>query len=245
MQAAAEAKAYQQQHQQQQPYPNMPPPQQQPYPYMQPPQQQPDTTMPPPPPKQPPQLPRSGSVVADRVASGLLVGSQVLAAGIGRAASATSQGIANYAERQKKSKLPNEQPASVSPAVHTSIKVAGVAATAAAAVTGTLASLVGSASYAIAAGVASTLSGSSKKKKKQKGQKGAVEGEPQSEEEVTPEEQSALKTIGAAGLMSYVAVSWGEGMGGKGSWREGHGRKEQVARGACPLRASTAWHCCR
>jgi len=103
------------------------------------------------------------------------------------------------------------------------IKVAGVAASTAATVTGAVASVIGAASYSVAVSVASALSGSKKSGKRDNKkfkrvckacQKGCCAGGPQCADYVenapadvvTPEQRSALKVVGAAGLLAYVEV---------------------------------------
>jgi len=59
------------------------------------------------------ELPRTGSVVADKVAAGVLATGLALASGIGRAASAADVGIASYAEKQRATAQPNAKPVKV------------------------------------------------------------------------------------------------------------------------------------
>jgi hypothetical protein len=74
--------------------------------------------------------------------------------------------------------------------------MAGTVASSAAYVTGKLAALVGQASYATALAIAKTLPGHKKRSS----------GSSSSSEIVTPEERSALHTVGAAGLVAFVDV---------------------------------------
>lgn len=77
------------------------------------------------------------------------------------------------------------------------LAVAGTVASSAAYVTGKLAALVGQASYATALAIAKSLPGHKKQAKRSSGS---------SSEIVTPEERSALHTVGAAGLVAFVDV---------------------------------------
>jgi hypothetical protein len=80
-------------------------------------------------------------------------------------------------------------------AVARRLAMAGTVASSAAYVTGKLAALVGQASYATALAIAKTLPGH---KKRSSGSS--------TSEIVTPEERSALHTVGAAGLVAFVDV---------------------------------------
>jgi len=142
-----------------------------------------------------PQLAPSGNATADKVAAGLVWGGEALASGVTRVASTASGMIQNYVEKQTKEGKPGEA-AKVSPALKTSLKVVAKVAAMTASVTGRLAALVGDASYATALAIAKAMPGHEKRKSAPAANTG----------EVTPEERSALKTVGAAGLMAYVQV---------------------------------------
>jgi hypothetical protein len=77
------------------------------------------------------------------------------------------------------------------------LAMAGTVASSAAYVTGKLAALVGQASYATALAIAKTLPGHKKR---------STGSSSSSSEIVTPEERSALHTVGAAGLVAFVDV---------------------------------------
>lgn len=145
-----------------------------------------------------PQLPSSGKqTTADKVAAGLVLGGAVVATAVGKAAAATANAISSYASKQAANGKPNEKPATISPTFKTGLAVAGTVASSAAYVTGKLAALVGQASYATALAIAKSLPGHKKQAKRSSGS---------SSEIVTPEERSALHTVGAAGLVAFVDV---------------------------------------
>jgi hypothetical protein len=137
-------------------------------------------------------LPSSGNPTADRVAAGLLLGGTAVASAVGRAAAATADAINGYTRKQMDKQQPNTSPATISPTFKKGLAMAGSIASSAAYVTGKLAALVGQASYATALAIAKSLPGHKKKKK--------------NGELVTPEERSALHTVGAAGLVAFVDV---------------------------------------
>eukprot|EP00878_Enallax_costatus_P020376 GHUV01021533.1.p1 GENE.GHUV01021533.1~~GHUV01021533.1.p1 ORF type:complete len:408 (+),score=149.45 GHUV01021533.1:217-1440(+) len=136
-------------------------------------------------------LPSSGNATADRVAAGLVLGGSMVASAVGRAAAATADAIHGYAQKQISNSKPNEKSATISPTFSKGLALAGSVASSAAYVTGKLASVVGGASYAVALAIAKTLPGHKKKKPG---------------ELVSPEERSALHTVGAAGLIAFVDV---------------------------------------
>eukprot|EP00879_Flechtneria_rotunda_P001609 GHRR01001769.1.p1 GENE.GHRR01001769.1~~GHRR01001769.1.p1 ORF type:complete len:345 (+),score=146.16 GHRR01001769.1:601-1635(+) len=136
-------------------------------------------------------LPSSGNAAADKLAAGLLWSGTTIANAVGSAATSTSNAIQNYTNKQIARQQPNQKPAKVSPTFRKGLELAGKVAGSAAYVTGKLAALIGQASYAAALTIAKSLPGH---KKKQPG------------ELVSPEERSALHTVGAAGLIAFVDV---------------------------------------
>ncbi|KAF6265793.1 senescence-associated protein-domain-containing protein [Scenedesmus sp. NREL 46B-D3] len=143
------------------------------------------------------QLPNSGNATADKVAAGLVVGGTMVATAVGNAAAATATAISNYANKQVASQAPNAKPATVSPTFKKGLALAGSVASSAAYVTGRLAAMVGQASYATALAIARSLPGH-KKQPNRSGGSGS--------EFASPEERSALHTVGAAGLVAFVDV---------------------------------------
>lgn len=140
------------------------------------------------------QVPARKPAVADRVAAGLIAGSAVVAATIASAAVSVSGAIRGYANKQTQAVQAGATPTKVSPHMKSGIKVAGFLASSAARVTGGAVSLVGKGADALAHRVARTLAG-----KPTSSPAPGTEG-------ITPEQQSALKTVGAAALLSFVEV---------------------------------------
>eukprot|EP00775_Hariotina_reticulata_P009664 gene9664-9823_t len=110
---------------------------------------------------------------------------------VGKAATATAGAIHSYTQKQLDKQQPNHRPATVSPTFRRGLAAAAAVASGAAYVTGRLAELVGQASYSTALMIAKALPGHKKKKPG---------------ELATPEERSALHTMGAAGLVAFVDV---------------------------------------
>ena len=164
--------------------------------------------------------------IAGGIASGLATGSAAAAAAVRRGADAVNDAVTRLKERHIAAaataadgsavpggaapgapQQPQPQPQQhvrVHPALKASLKVAAAAAAAAAAVTGKLAAFVGDASYALALRIAKALPGHSDRPTAAAcAANGTANG---GGAELRPEERSAFKTVGAAGLVAYVQV---------------------------------------
>ncbi|GBF99472.1 spartin [Raphidocelis subcapitata] len=162
------------------------------------------------PPQQQPQPPQPAASMSERVvagvATGLVSGSAVLAGAVKRASTALNDSITHYKERHIASCGPCQEPARVSPHLRASLKVVGAVASGAAWVTGKAAELLGDASYALALKIAKALPGHDARPAAAAGAGAAAGGAAAAGAggELAPEERSAFKTIGAAGLTAYL-----------------------------------------
>ena len=163
--------------------------------------------------QRPPALPPSGNKTADTIANGLISGGSMLGGLIVRAATAAADAAHAAAHRQIRSTQPAQQQARVSPHLQRGLKVAAVAAQGASKATGALAGAMGNAAFAVASALGP------KQQQPQKQQAAASSASdaaalptlrPSSATpaagDVQPEQRSALKTIGAGGLLAYVQV---------------------------------------
>ncbi|KIY99220.1 hypothetical protein MNEG_8742 [Monoraphidium neglectum] len=159
---------------------------------------------------------------AERVASGILLGGCVLAGLVRVASGSASAAVARYAEARMAAADRAEPPTRVSPHMQQGLQVAAAVASGAACVTGHIASAVGEASYALAQHIAAVSrenreqrrheghsAGSGGRRRHGRHSAAGARGEAgDGEARGGGDEggQSALKTVGAAGLLAYVQI---------------------------------------
>ncbi|KAI8472138.1 MAG: senescence-associated protein-domain-containing protein [Monoraphidium minutum] len=154
---------------------------------------------------------------AERVASGILVGGCVVAGLVRRASGAASDAVARFTESRMAAAPRADPPAHVPSHVQQGLQVAAAVASGAAVLTGHLAAAVGDASYALALRIADAHQ--QRRERRRRGG-GAAPGGGAAARRHGPRRggareggggggerrRSALKTVGAAGLLAYVQV---------------------------------------